>query len=562
MAPVVSNPPETLVAGLQALSHDQLRGFRFFSRKRQEEFFSFAQLHAEAERRAAHLQRLGLAHGDRVALVLPEPKEFVLTFLGASVAGVVPVPISPRASFKNADGYVETVAHIVTTASARFVFCMEGNREVLEDVPAACGDSQTVLLNVEDAFADTPPAFAPAVITPEDLCFLQFTSGSTSKPKGVMVTHGNLVANASAFLGPGGLASTPDDHAITWLPLFHDMGLIGFVLGTIVCNLPTTLIPTETFARSPRIWLEMISQLKGTITYAPNFAYDLITKRVRERDLETLDLRTLRIAGCGAEPIRARTLLAFADKFAQCGFRSSAFLPSYGMAESTLAITFHQRDTEMIVDRVDADAMQAGRAKPAADDDDNALEVVSCGVPFPGHQLSIVDTDGNEVGEREVGEVLTRGPSVTAGYFENPEASAEAWRDGWLHTGDLGYRAEGNLYICGRIKDLIIIRGANHYPQDIEWAISDMEGVRRGNVVAFSSMRDGTEELVVAAEAHSSDAARLRDEIAKRITTEFGLATGHVAVVPVATLPKTSSGKAQRRKTKALFEAGDLPEHP
>ena len=560
-APVANDAQATVVSALGALPRDTDRGFTFLSRSREENFLPYGALHDEAMRRAAFLSDLGLKQGDRVALVLPEPYEFVLTFFGALCAGVVPVPVSPRAGFKNRDSYVEVVAHIVRTAEARFVFCMEGNREVLEPL----NDVETPmesLLSTDVCFDGDTPSFTPPSIAPDDLCFLQFTSGSTSHPKGVMVTHGNLVTNATSFLGPAGLDRRETDSAVTWLPLFHDMGLIGFVLGTIICDIPTTFIPTETFARSPRLWLEQMTKKKATVTFAPNFAYELVTKRVREKDLADFDLSAVRVAGCGAEPIRARTLQAFADKLAPCGFKSNAFLPSYGMAESTLAISFHQLGKEMIVDKVDGVAMKDGNATPADANTEIVLEIVSCGAPFPGHDLAVVDDAGKRLGERKVGQIVTKGPSVTAGYYKNEEATAEGWKGGWLQTGDLGYFADDNLYICGRIKDLIIIRGKNHYPQDIEWAVADIEGVRRGNVVAFSVIKDGNEELVVAAESHSGDAARLRDEIAKTVMNQFSLATSHVSLTSVGTLPKTSSGKAQRRKTKAMYEDGTLKEHP
>ncbi len=537
------------------------RGFRFVARDRTETYFPYEDLEAEAHRRAALLAQRGLRKGDRVALVIPEPHEFVLSFLGAVVAGVVPVPIFPRASFKNVDGYVDVLAHIIKTSGASLTLCMESNREIVDrviplGVEAPIGDVTVI-------FAEEPQGeYAPPSIAPEDLCFLQFTSGSTSKPKGVMVTHRNLVANACAFLGPNGLDRTDDDLGVSWLPLFHDMGLIGFVLGTLVCDIPVVILPTESFARSPMLWLETISAHRGTITYAPNFAYELLTKRVKARHLESLDLSSLRVAGCGAEPIRAKSLLGFAEKLAPAGFDPRAFLPSYGMAEATLAITFHPLGDEMVVDQVDPAAMQDAVARPAGDDVENPLSLVACGRPFPKHEVKIIDEAGNALGERRVGQVITRGPSVTSGYFENEEASADGFRDGWLYTGDLGYFAGEDLYICGRVKDLIIIRGANHHPQDIEWSVSDLAGVRRGNVFAFSVMNDGVEELIVAAEGNRADAERLRTEIAQTITREHGITPKSVLVLPVGTLPKTSSGKAQRRKTKLMFERGELAAHP
>ena len=554
--------PQTLVEALYRLPEGEERGFRFLGLDRKERYYPYAAMRAEAERRAAFLSAAGLEKGDRVALLLPENHEFVLSFLGASVGGFVPVPMYPQATFKAIDAYLDILAHIVEAADAKALICMEQNRDVVEKLRARPELEGRQILFSPECFEGPAPAFERPAIRPDDLCFLQFTSGSTSKPKGVMVTHGNLVANATAFLGPSGLNRTPDDVGVSWLPLFHDMGLIGFVLGTLIVDLPVVLMPTAHFARMPRMWLELITKHKGTITYAPNFAYQLVTKRVRDKDLEALDLSTLRIAGCGAEPIRAKTLLEFADRFAACGFSPNALLPSYGMAESCLAITFHPRDDEMIVDRVDPAAMRDGIAAPAEEGATDALEVVSCGVPFPDHELKIVDEQGETLEDRRVGEIVARGPSVTPGYFRNEEATAAGIRDGWLHTGDLGYTVDGNVYICGRIKDLIIIKGANHYPQDLEWAVGELDGVRRGNVCAFSVVRDGTEELVMMAEANRGDADRLRKEIAETIFSDFGLQVADVVIAPVGTLPKTSSGKHQRRKTQLLYERGELTSHP
>jgi fatty-acyl-CoA synthase len=561
---------DTLVSCLASAPRDPARGFRFKSLDSAERFFSFAELEREAELRASQLLGLGLERGDRIALVIADPAEFVLSFLGAAIGGIVPVPIYPRASFKAKNAYENTVAHIVRAAGAKLILATEPAREVMEEVLALdlAGVRLAMLGDVQAATPTSIPNRAdPERIRPDDLCFLQFTSGSTSLPKGVMVTHGNLVANARSFLGEGGVNRVDDDLAVGWLPLYHDMGLIGFVLGTIICNIPTVLIPTEAFGRRPNIWLDTLSQHKATITFAPNFAYALATKRAREKDLEHLDLSRMRVAGCGAEPINPKVMRDFARRFARCGFRAEALLPAYGMAEATLAITFHPTFAPMITDTVDAAQMKRGEASPreTACDDPNdpqaTVELVCCGRAFPGHELKIVGEQGRALGDRQVGEIWTRGPSITSGYFGNPEATAEAWSDGWLHTGDLGYLVDGRLYVCGRSKDLIIIRGANFYPQDIEWAVSDIEGVRRDNVVAFSVMRDGEETLIVSAEGGSADAPALRKAIAAKVAETSGLTVGHVAVVRVGSLPKTSSGKVQRRRTKQLFEAGELEEH-
>ena len=551
--------PSTLVEALDRLPGGEARGFRFITNERAELYFPYEAMRAEAHRRAAFLAATGLRKDESVALVCPENHEFVLSFLGASVGGFVPVPIFPGATFKVTDHYVETIDHIMTAARARVVVCVSKNLEVIEKLRERRKDC--VIVVADRDFAGQAPPFTPPLVTPADLCFLQFTSGSTSKPKGVMIRHHNLVANTTAFLGPAGLNRTPEDVGVSWLPLFHDMGLIGFVLGTLIVDLQVVLMPTPMFARAPRLWLELITKHRGTITYAPNFAYQLITKRVNDKDLGSLDLSSLRIAGCGAEPIRARTLKDFAEKFARCGFDRKALLPSYGMAESCLAITFHRRGTEMVVDRVDPAALQLNEAVPSSAMD--ALELVGCGIPFPGHEIRIASESGEPLGEREVGEIWCRGPSVNDGYYENAEATAESFGGGWLKSGDLGYfigksANEGELFICGRKKDLIIVNGANHYPQDIEWIVGDIEGVRRGNVVAFSTMKDGIEQLIVAAEGNSGDAPRLREEITKVVSENFGLTPSSVSICPVGALPKTSSGKAQRRKTKTMWESGQL----
>jgi fatty-acyl-CoA synthase len=560
--PPTRSRPSTLVEALDALPATAERGFRFRTLDGTERFFQWRALVREARRRGALLRAAGLCKGDRLAIVIAEPHEFVLTFLGAVVAGIVPVPVYPPTSFKAKSSYVETVAHIVRAAGARALVTLEATKAVVERLIER-EHGLELLLTVEQVFRD---GAAPEElvrwprIEPQDLCFLQFTSGSTSMPKGVMVSHRNLIANADAFLGPHGAARRDDDVTVTWLPLFHDMGLIGFALGTLVHEIPTVLLPTEAFARRPTIWMQAMHDHRGTITFAPNFAYALAVKRTRDSDLEGLDLSRVRIAGCGAEPIHPQVLRAFADRFSRAGLSPTALMPSYGMAEATLAISFHAHGTHVVTDRVGTAAMKRRKAAPAAPGEDS-LELVSCGRAFPDHAVEIVDENGDVLPEREIGEIRTRGPSVTAGYYGNSVATAESFRSGWLHTGDLGYLADGNLYICGRIKDLIIIRGANFHPQDIERSVADLAGVRRDNVVAFSVVRQGEEALVIAAEGNSTDAAQLRKTIADRVNATFGLTAGHVAVVRVGSLPKTSSGKVQRRKTKQLFEQDLLEEH-
>ncbi len=314
------------------------------------------------------------------------------------------------------------------------------------------------------------------------------------------------------------------------------------------------------FLKRPAVWLRQMSEQKAMISFAPNFAYGLATSRIKEHEIQGVDLSHLRVAGCGAEPIQYETLKAFADRFAPYGFKRTAFLPCYGMAEHSLAVTFVGLDDDLKADRVDPEALAQGEAKPAAEGTD-AVQVVCCGKSFPGHALKIADADGNALPEGRVGQIELKGPSVMQGYWNDPERTAAALRGGWLATGDLGYMKGGELYVCGRIKDVIIIHGRNYYPQDLEWQASQVEGVRRGNVIAFG-LHDptlGRERVIVAAEVRNPEASDdLREKIVARVLEALALKVDEVALLPAGSLPKTSSGKLQRSKASEMFRSGAL----
>ncbi len=563
----------TLVEACKALAHKNDKGFVFVRADGSERFCSFQTIDQEATRRGAHFAARGVKRGDRVALVIPDPDEFVLTFLGAIYAGGVPVPMYPQLSFKNVEGYHDTVAHITNASGATLLVTTETTKQYVEPVLPRTPKVKELML--VDALHAPAPGSLDVRVNPEDLAFLQFTSGSTSRPKGVMVTHGNLAANSEAFMIHGLGKDSSVDKGVSWLPLFHDMGLIGFVIGPLFTDIPVVFLPTATFVRSPRVWLDTIHKHRGTITYAPNFAYALVAKRLKDKDLTGLDLSCMRITGCGAEPIQAKTLRDFSEKLRPAGFDPRSFLPSYGMAEATLAITFVKHGIGFHADVIEKAELTHAVAKPSSLDHGEAVqELVGCGRSFPEHEIAIVDENDKPLGERQVGQIITTGPSICEGYFEEPELTAAAFKrrdDGkiWLYSGDLGYLANGEIYICGRLKDIIIIRGRNFYPSDIEWVVSELPGVRRGNVVAFGvtvdaagrHVEDGTgeEQLVVCAEATQSEAAAIGEQIQQAVAAEIGLSVYRVEIVPQGSLPRTSSGKPQRRKTKQMFVDGTLP---
>lgn len=372
----------------------------------------------------------------------------------------------------------------------------------------------------------------------DDLAFVQFTSGATSEPKGVALTHRNLCENINAINGPYGLETTDADSAVSWLPLHHDMGLVGMALGPLYAVRPAAFLPAKAFVRRPAEWLRAISRHGATVSFAPNFAYDLCVRRVKESDLDGVDLSRWRVAGCGAEPIHAPTLAAFADRFRAFGFRETSFLPGYGLAEHVVAATF------------------APRGRPVRTD--GAL--VSCGMPLPGHRLRIADEQGADLPEREVGEIRLAGPSVMRGYFEHGAVACPQPRDGWLRTGDLGYLADGELYVCGRVKDLIIANGRKIYPQDLEWGVDEVSGIRRGRTVAFGTAdADGRDRLVMIVEPTGTvEAAQLAAGVRRRVADLYGLFVDDVLIAPGGTVGRTSSGKVQRAMTRARYERGEI----
>ena len=519
---------------------------------------SYAEIRQASLGVACALREAGLRRGDLVAIVVNGAEQFLTTLLGASISGVVPASLYPPATTSDLPRYLELTARILRTAGARAVVTSNGLVAGFEKMRPVCPDLRFVLSREQLDAPPREPDHAPSL---DDLAFVQFTSGSTSAPKGVALTHRNLSANIDAINGASGLALSAEDAAVSWLPLHHDMGLVGMALSPIYCARPVFLLTPQAFVKRPAEWLRAISRYRATISFAPNFAYDLCVRRIKDCDVEGVDLSCWRVAGCGAEPIHAPTLAAFAEKFRPVGFRETSLLPSYGLAEHVLAATFSPRDRRPRVEQVHADDLNERRVViPLEGDDQPAATLVSCGLPLPGHQIRIVDERGRELSERHVGEITLTGPSVMLGYYRDDDLTRRTVRQGWLHTGDLGYLSGGELFVCGRAKDVIIVNGRKYHPQDLEWGVDDLPGVRRGRAVAFGTAQSGGPDRVVIVVERGGSVAPgvLRDAIRRRIVDLHGLYVDEVVLVPSGTVGRTTSGKLQRAAIKARYECGDL----
>jgi len=520
---------------------------------------SFAELRQEALGVAHALAARGLRPGDLVALVISDAEPFLTALFGVSLAGLIPASLYPPTTMSDLPRYAAQTAGILRSARARALVTTAALLPSLEGLRSECPDLELI---VARETLDAPPVEATARVVLDDLAFVQFTSGSTSVPKGVALTHRSLASNIEAINGPGGIDVRPDDSGMSWLPLYHDMGLVGMTLGALYSGRSTVLLPPQAFVKRPVTWLRAISQYGSTVSFAPNFAYDLCVRRVKDRDLDGLDLSRWRIAGCGAEPIHAPTLEAFAEKFAAVGFKATSFLPSYGLAEHVLAATFPPRGRAPRIESLDAADLTQRRVARRVPDSVTTprVTIVSCGMALPGHRIRIVSDDGRELPEREVGEIALAGPSVMLGYYKEPALTAQTLSGEWLRTGDLGYLANGELFVCGRAKDVIIVNGRKYHPQDLEWGVDDVAGVRRGRVVAFGlPQAGGPDRVAIVAEPSGTVSAEvLVESIRRRIGDLCGLYVDEVVLVPSGAIGRTTSGKVQRAATKARYERGDL----
>jgi fatty-acyl-CoA synthase len=535
------------------------------------------ELYQSASAVAAKLARHGLEPGQSVAIMLPTCAEFFASFAGILLAGGIPVPIYPPFRADRIAEYAKRQSNILCNASARFLVTWrqaEGLARLLRpNVPSlrdvlnaqklcAAGANSGA---AEDAKTSSqrwqPVENLTHHARGEDIAFLQYTSGSTGDPKGVVLTHANLLANIRSIVD--GVAIGSDDVAVSWLPLYHDMGLIGAWFVPLFAGIPLVVMSPMTFLSRPERWLWAIHRHKGTLSPAPNFAYELCLRKIADKDLEGLDLSCWRAALNGAEPVQPATIERFVARFERYGFRRGALLPVYGLAENSLAVSAPQIGAGYRLDRIDRATFEStGRAIPARRGDSAALEFVGAGRPLRDVECRIVGRDGRDAGERFEGTLWFRGPSATCGYYENVAATRELVREGgWLDSGDLAYWADGELFITGRAKDIIIKAGRNLYPHEIEQIVARIAGVRPGCVVAFGAPdeRSGTEKFVVTAEIrNAADAGKISAEISRVVQETMGLPPDVVELLAPQSIPKTSSGKLRRSETRRLYLEGKL----
>jgi acyl-CoA synthetase (AMP-forming)/AMP-acid ligase II len=545
------------IAGLLERAARSARGIRFVDRAEGDGTrLGYAEVLERARGVAGALQRLDLAPGDRVALVLPTAPSFFDAFFGVMLAGFVPVPLYPPVRLGRLDEYHERTAAMLRASGARLVLSDRRIRRLLGRGVAAA----SVDLGCEAVDALEPAPAEPVAIAPDDLAFIQFSSGTTVAPKPVRLTHRQVLANVDAIRAAI-LSAHPEGPSLThvgvsWLPLYHDMGLVGGVFVALSHPSDQVLIPPELFVTRPATWLRAISRWRGTTSPAPNFAYGLCADRIRDEELAGVDLSSWLVALNGAEPVTPGVLQRFVDRFAPLGFRPEALTPVYGLAEASLAVTFSSLRHPFRSTCFDRGALvDEGVARRS----DDGLPLVSVGPALPGFGLRIADDAGAELGEGRLGRVWVRGPSLMQGYHALPDATSAALRDGWLDTGDTGFLEGGELYLFGRAKDVIVLRGRNYAPQDVEHAIDDLAGVRTGCSAAIGVVGDGGEELVVLVERRAArDDDALADRVARRVTERTGLVAARVVVLEAGTLPRTSSGKIRRAEARRLLEAGRL----
>ena len=523
----------------------------FVNRKEQDHEVPMARIRERARLIAADLRGRGVRKGDRIALVLPTCPEFVECFFGVLYAGAVPVPLYPPVRLGRLEEYHRKTVAMLAAVDAALVVTDERIRRFLGvavDISAprfGCVTASSLggTTSVEMEVAD------------DDVALIQFSSGTTNDPKPVALTHANLLSNLAAIERYLADEGAPNRVGVTWLPLYHDMGLIGNLLSAFYVPAKLVLLPPELFVAVPAAWLRAISRHRGTVTAAPNFAFGLCLKRIRDEELDGVDLSSWRVSLNGAEAVTAAGQRRFDERFGRWGLRASALTPCYGMAEASLGVTFKPAGTSFRTLGVDAEKLALdGVVEPGA------KELVSVGRPLAGVEVEIRDAAGVSLPPGRVGHVVVRGPSVMVGYLGRTDLTDQALHDGWLDSGDLGFIHDGELFLCGRHKDIIIVRGANHAPEEFEAALDGLQGVRTGCAVAVGFIPTGEDDeaLAMLVETASDAAPTLAHDVASRVEERTRIRPAHVELLAPGTLPRTSSGKLRRREARTQWLAGTL----
>ncbi|WP_338873735.1 fatty acyl-AMP ligase [Myxococcus stipitatus] len=526
----------------------------FVDAAEREEVMPFAEVYRRAKRTAGGLLRLGVREGERVALLLPTSPAFMEAFFGTMLAGAVPVPLYPPVRLGRLEEYHRSTSRMLQVTGASLVLT-DSRVRLLLGPSVEMSRPRLGCLTVEDVSRGDEPG--EVAVKPDALALIQFSSGSTVDPKPVALPHAALMAQVMALEVAMPLPTDAPRVGVSWLPLYHDMGLIGCLLSALHYPGNLVLIPPEVFLARPALWLRAVSRHRGFVSPAPNFAYGLCLKRVKDAEMEGLDLSSWKHALNGAEPVSAETLQRFAQRFERWGFSARALRPVYGMSEASLAVTFPPEGRGPRVLGVDSGVLaREGRVESGA------RMMVSVGAPVAGFEVEVRDEKGGVLPERQVGTVFTRGPSLMAGYYGDAVATRRALTlDGWLDTGDLGFIADGELYLTGRAKDVVIIRGANHAPQAFEEPLQSVEGVRTGCAVALGFTPEGGEDeaLLILAERSGPEAdAGVEERIRAAVVAATGVRPHTVKMLESGTLPRTSSGKLRRGEALRRYLAGEL----
>lgn len=519
--------------------------------------YPYSEMREDALAMARRLIAAGIGKEDRVALIAETGPDFAALFCACVYAGAWPVPLPLPTSFGGKESFIDQLAIQLMSSDPKILIYPE---EIAEMASAAAARQGCEAVSWQDFGQRPAPDCQLPEASPDDICYLQYSSGSTRFPTGVAVTHRALLHNLYGHSTTMELGT--NDRCVSWLPWYHDMGLVGCLLSLIANQVSGDYLKPDAFARRPLAWLDMISRNKGnSLSYSPTFGYDICARRISSQSnvAERFDLSRWRIAGNGADMIRPDVMQNFVNAFADAGFKASSFTPSYGLAEAVLAVTVMPPGEGIRVELVEEERLSGAPrdlSRPA-----RYRAIVNCGKPLPDMEVAIRGEDGAARGDHQIGKVWCRGPSVMHSYFRNEEATSDCLVDGWLDTGDMGYTAKGYLFIVGRAKDMIIINGKNHWPQDIEWAVEQLPGFNHGDIAAFSiEMENGEEAPAVLVHCKVSDPeerVKLRDQIADKVRSVTGMSC-IVELVPPRTLPRTSSGKLSRAKAKKLYLAGEI----